>query len=259
MSACARKNHRCGFTLLELLLVVGLVAAVAAFVIPNFARQIKGEALPTSANQLRSLLTLVAANASFDGKRYRIRFPTDDETDPLGGNQQPLIERENDPIRDPEVFDLVTAPWAIGDTLIGDIRCAEVRLQRPTIQKLQDLQNRGGEEISDVFADREEMKDFGPLFPPLYFEPDGTTEWAVFVVTDAPSGVQYDELEDYKRIEVILEGQTGFCWLQRPLYEAELDLFEEKGWPAVLRQDFLNRRELTEDDILELREIQIKQ
>jgi hypothetical protein len=78
-------------------------------------------------------------------------------------------------------------------------------------------------------------------------------------VTDAPPGAQYDELEDYKRIEVILEGQTGFCWLQRPLYEAELDLFEEKGWPAVLRQDFLNRRELTEDDILELREIQIKQ
>lgn len=259
MSVYNRDERRGGFTLVELLLVVGLIAAIAAFVIPNFAQQIKGEALPASASQFRSLLTIVSANASFDGKRYRIRFPIKDETDPLGGHQQPLIEREDDPIHDPELFTLVTAPWAVGDTLIGDIRCAEVRLGRPTIEKLQDLQNRGSAELSDVSSDREELDDFDPLFPPLYIEPDGTSEWAVFILTDAPAEAQYDELEKHRRIEVILEGQTGFCWLQRPLYDTELDLFEEKGWPAVLRQDFLNRRELTENDILELREIQIKQ
>jgi hypothetical protein len=54
------------------------------------------------------------------------------------------------------------------------------------------------------------------------------------------------------RIEVILEGPTGLAWLQRPFYDEELDLFEEKGWPAVLRKDFLDKAVLTEDDILEL-------
>lgn len=259
MPVDARHRRGGAFTLVELLIVIGLIASIAAFVIPDFARQIKGEELPASANQLRSLLTIVSANAAFDGKRYRIRFPTEDETDPLGGHQQPIIEREDDPIHDPEVFTLVTDPWAIGDTLVGDVRCAEVRLERPTIQKLQDLQNRSGENVSNLFADREDLKDFDPLFLPLNIEPDGTSGWAVFVLTDAPPEVQYDALEGYKRIEVILEGQTGFCWLQRPLYKAELDLFEEKGWPAVLRQDFLNRRELTENDILELREIRVKQ
>ena len=34
--------------------------------------------------------------------------------------------------------------------------------------------------------------------------------------------------------------------------EEELDLFEEKNWPIVLRQDFLDPRVLTEDDVLEL-------
>jgi len=256
MLVYARDSRRHGFTLVELLLVVGLMATIAAIAIPNFAKQIRGEELPASANQ--TLLTIVAANASFDGKRYRIRFPIEDETDPLGGKQQPLIERENDPIREPEVFELVTDSWAIGNTLLGNIRCAEVRLERPTIQTLQELQDRGTTEVADVQADREDLKDFDPLFPPLHIEPDGTSEWAVFVLTDAPPKAQYDELENFKRIEVILEGQTGFCWLQRPLYKTELDLFEEKNWPAVLRQDFLNPRELTEKDILELRDIQIK-
>ncbi|MCH7632740.1 MAG: hypothetical protein IIB59_05965, partial [Planctomycetes bacterium] len=56
----------------------------------------------------------------------------------------------------------------------------------------------------------------------------------------------------------ILEGLTGLCWLQRPFYDEELDLFADKGWPAVLRQDFLRPDMLTEDDVLELREIRVK-
>jgi hypothetical protein len=75
---------------------------------------------------------------------------------------------------------------------------------------------------------------------------------------DSPSDITLEELEDYARIHVIVEGATGLAWLQRPFYEEELDLFEEKGWPAVLRQDFLDPRVLTEDDVLELRETQIR-
>ncbi len=234
------------------------MAIISALVIPNFARQIRGEELRSSADQLRSFLALTQANAAFDGKRYRIRFATENEQDPLGGTQQPLIEREDDPIHEPEVFNLVTQPWAVGKTLIGEVRCAEVRLGRPQIVDLIDRRDQAAEDVARALKGRDEEQEFDPELPPLYIEPDGTSRWATFVLTEAPAEVQADDLEDYKTIEVILEGLTGLCWLQRPFYDEELELFADKGWPAVLRQDFLRPDMLTEDDVLELREIRVK-
>lgn len=253
-----RAGLRGGYTLIELLLVIGLMAIISALVIPNFARQIRGEELRSSADQLRSFLALTQANAAFDGKRYRIRFATENEQDPLGGRQQPLIEREDDPIHEPEVFNLVTQPWAVGKTLIGEVRCAEVRLGRPKIADLIDRRDQAAEDVARALKGRDEEQEFDPELLPLYIEPDGTSRWATFVLTEAPAEVQADDLEDYKTIEVILEGLTGLCWLQRPFYDEELDLFADKGWPAVLRQDFLRPDMLTEDDVLELREIRVK-
>jgi len=237
------------FTLLEVSLVVGLMVLLAAMVVPNFLRELEREELPGSARNIRSLLTLIAANAAFDGKRYRIRFPEEDETDLLGGVQQPIIEREDDPIDDPEAYYLVTAPWAVGQTLLGSVWCAEIRLGRPTIERIRQTR-------SEIQAALEQgREDFEIERLPLVFDPDGTCEWATFVLTDAPRDTDLDELEEYDRIELILEGATGLAWMQRPFYDEELDLFEENGWPAVLRQDFLNKRILTEDDVLELRDL----
>src|SRR5512134_316282 len=101
MNPKARHAPR-AFTLIELLLVAGLIAVLSMLVLPNFARQIKAEELPASANNLRSLITIVSAHAAFDSKRYRIRFPRQDEADPFGGSTQPIIEREDDPIHEPE-------------------------------------------------------------------------------------------------------------------------------------------------------------
>ena len=63
-----------------------------------------------------------------------------------------------------------------------------------------------------------------------------------------------DDLEDYKRIEVIYDGLTGLCWLQRPFEEEELEMLEEHGWPPVLRKDFLRPALLTEDEVIEIQE-----
>lgn len=254
MYGASRRLHS-AFTLLEVTLSIGLLVAISAIAIPSFVRQIEREVLPGSGRQLRSLLVLTRTYASFEGKRYRIRFPKEDEKDALGGYQQPLIEREDDPIHDPEVFREVTAPWAVGKTLLGKVWCVEVRLGRPTIDELRDRRD----EVTGVSEEllRSE-EDFEPEYPPLYIEPDGTSEWATFTLTDAPRGTTFEELEDYPRIDLIVDGTTGLAWMQRPFYEEELDLFEEKGWPAVLRQDFLDRRVLTENDVLELREITIR-
>ncbi|UCE60644.1 MAG: hypothetical protein JSU63_02615 [Phycisphaerales bacterium] len=244
-----RSNNHGAFTLLEVTLVIAIMVIITAMVVPNLFEEYRQEQLPGSAKQFRSLLTLVAANAAFDGKRYRVRFPEEDEEDALGGDQQPLIEREDDPFLEPDVYYLVTDPWAVGNTFLGEVWCAEVRLGRPTIERLRETRSA----VEDAL--NEELEDFSPERLPLVFEPDGTTEWATFVlVADAPRGIAIEELENYERIEVIYEGATGLAWLQRPFYEEELDLFEEHNWPAVLRKDFLDPRELTEGDVLELRD-----
>lgn len=257
----ANRREQSAYTLIEVVLVVALLVAISALAIPNFVRELKREELPGSARQLRSLITLTRANAAFDGLRYRIRFPADDEDDLLLDRRQPMIEREDDPIREPEVFNQVTAPWAIGTTLLGEARCAEVRPGRPTIARLQELR-KTRDEIEDSLREAEEQEEYFDLErPPLYIEPDGTSEWATFVLTDAPAEIDLEELDDvesleeWSRIDVITEGLTGLTWMQRPFYDEELDMFEEKGWPAVLRQDFLDPRLLTEDDVLELHEV----
>ncbi len=250
-----RQPRRRAYTLLELVLVVGLLAVIAAMAIPSFVGQLEREKLPGSARQLRSLLSLVRANAQFDGKRYRLRFPDEGETDLTGDVRQPIIEREDDPVHEPEVYSLVRSPWVQGETLLGHVWCAEVRGGRPTIEDIKDRQRRVSE-ISDELTRQEGNLD--PERPPLYIEPDGSSEWVTFVLTEAPSKTAVDELEDHPRVELIVEGHTGLAWIQRPFFDEELDLFEDKGWPAVLRQDFLSERVLTEDDVLELREINIR-
>lgn len=250
-----RPTRRRAYTLVEIVLVVGLLATISAFVIPNFLAQLQTDSLPRSARQLRSLITLVRARATLDGKRYQIRFPNEDELDPLGGEQQPLIEREDDPFDEPEVYNLVTAPWAVGRTFLADVWCPEVRLGRPKITEIIERRKRAAEKIEEELSDAFEEYELDRL--PLVLQLDGTSEWAVFVLTDAPRTIELEELENYPQIELIVDGLTGLAWMQRPFYDEELELFEEKNWPAVLRQDYLSSAELTEDDVLELRERQI--
>ncbi|MCP4245447.1 MAG: hypothetical protein GY778_00205 [bacterium] len=250
-SAIRNPHSAFSFTLLEVLLVVGILATLSALVLPNLIGEIESSRLPTSAEQMRSLLTLVRSNAMFDGLRYRVRFPLEDELDDEGDDRQPLIEREDDPVKEPGVFNPVKAPWVYGETLLRDVWCAQVRLGKPTIEQIKD-----GYESQDVSERLGEMfEDEDPDYPSLLIEPDGTSEWAVFALTNASRELSVEELEeDSPVIEVIMDGLTGLIWLQRRFHEEEIDMLEENGWPPVLRQDFLRPQLLTEDDVLEIRE-----
>jgi prepilin-type N-terminal cleavage/methylation domain-containing protein len=254
------RSFRRAFTLIEMLLVIGLLAALTAFVLPPVLRDIKDARLPESAKQIRSLVRLTRARAMYDGKRYRLRFLEEGEEEQIEDvrvdPRQPLIEREDDPIREPGVFNPVKASWAHNDVLLDGIRCIEIRLGKPTLEKLveedTDEQERLVEELGD---------DVDEIRPPLYFEPDGTTEWCVFVVTNAPEDageLEEDIVEEYPVIEIIVDGLTGLAWLQRPFYEEEINMLEENNWPPVLRRDFLDPRALTEDDVIEIQESLIR-
>jgi len=257
MNHCRRPAAR-AYTLIEVVLVIGLLIVISAIALPNFYRQLAHEQLPTSGNQLRALIVLTRANASFDGKRYRIRFPREEEFDALRTRQQPIIEREDDPIEFPEEFFEVLAPWAVGQTLLGEVRCAEIRLGRPSIEDLKRRRESATTALDEAFTKRGQKEEFEREFPPIYIEPDGTSDWATLVLTEAPEQTPIDELYTHPGIDVIVDGLSGLCWLQRPFYDEELDLFEEKNWPAVLRKDFLSPLELTERDVLELRELPVQ-
>ncbi|MHC5110932.1 MAG: pilus assembly FimT family protein [Planctomycetota bacterium] len=246
------------YTLIEVALVVSILVAITAIVIPNFILDYERDLLPGSSRDMRSLVSMVRAKASFASVRYRIRFPMPDEDDEIGDGIQPIVEREVDPVNEPEIFERVTEPWAVGTILRSGIRCAEVRLGKPDIEQMRDREFRS--EVEEVL-DRA-FEEFDPVKPPVVIEPDGTSDWFVLLLTNAPEDVPVEDLadsEEYQSIEIIVDGRTGAAWLQRPLYDEELDLFEEEGWPIVLRQDFLDPRVLTEDDVLELQDIPIDQ
>lgn len=250
--ACRRQTRRTALTLVEVLLVCGMLVLLAAMAMPALLQQVRSRSLEMSARQLGAMVSLVRSQAQFDGKRYRIRFATEDEREDGKAGDQPIIERENDPMDEPQVFSPVRESWVVGNTLLGRVWCAEVRLGRPTIEELQRLRKSRTSEIEQLQV--EAFEDFDPERPPLVIEPDGSCEWVTFVLTEAPRNTDLRDLVEEIRLEVIVDGFTGQSWVQRPFYDEELDLFEEKHWPAVLRQDLLTARVLTEDDVLEIQE-----
>jgi type II secretory pathway pseudopilin PulG len=247
-----RVTRQSALTLVEVLLVCGMLVLLAAIAMPALLQQVRARSLEMSARHLGSLVSLVRSQAQFDGRRYRIRFPTEEEREKGKASNQPIIEREDDPMNAPQQFNPVRESWVIGDTLLGRVWCAEVRLGRPTIAQLQEQRKNQTSEIEKLQV--EAFEDFDPDLPPLVIEPDGSCEWATFVVTEAPRDTDLRDLVDEIRLEVIVDGFTGQSWVQRPFYDEELDLFEEKNWPVVLRQDLLTARVLTEDDVLEIQE-----
>jgi type II secretory pathway pseudopilin PulG len=259
-------TRRRAFTLMELLLVIGLMVVLTAMAMPALFSELQRSRLPESAERMRSLLTMVRAQAQWSGLRHRLRFPTedDDEEDLVLGLRQPIIEREDDPIEEPEEWTIVREPWAIDETMQPGIRCVEVRLGKPTLEGIRDARERRND-ISDLMEER--FEEFEAERPPLIIEPDGTSEWATFVLTDAPEDMELDDLnpddldaeeDEIQLVEIILDGELGFVWLQRPFYEEELDLFEEENWPVLMRTDYLDSTPLSEDNVLELYESRMK-
>lgn len=245
------RRNRPAFTLVEMLLVVGVLAVLMSFLVPNVLDDLERMRLPESARQMRSVLQLTRAHAMCDGRRYRVRWAEPGKGEEGGDIRQPIIEREDEPLREPGVFNPVKAPWVHGATLLDGIRCVEVRLGKPTIERLITDDTKQQEMLVQELGDGvDEVR------PPLYFEPDGTSEWVTFVITNAPpeAGDLAEELADYPMIEVILDGLTGLAWLQRPFYDEEIAMLQEHNWPPVLRRDFLEPRVLTENDVIEIRE-----
>jgi hypothetical protein len=249
-----------------MLMALALLALLAAFLMPDYLREMEEAKLANAADQFRSVIYLTRTHAMLDGKRYRIRFVDIDlydgefELDEIT-SRQPVIERESD---DPETYGeflRVTEPWAQGVTLHPGIRCDGVRIGRPVFRDELEAALEGDfeeEEEEELFESEDS------LYPELVFEPDGTCDWATIVLTDAPEDISYEDVFsdaelDAEFLEVIVDGRTGQAWIQRFLTEDEEELLREYGLPPVLRRDFLSPTELTEDNVREISEGRTRQ
>lgn len=80
---------RRGFTLVELLIVIGIMALLFAFALPAFNTMGRGSKVNAAILQLRTILTFARQNAITKNERTFVIFPTDDPA--FGTN---VIQRE---------------------------------------------------------------------------------------------------------------------------------------------------------------------
>ncbi len=254
----ALRSGRRAVTLLELMLVLSLLVLLAFFIVPNLNDPLKQTSLPESADRFRSLIYMTRAYAMLDGMRYRIRFLSEDagKAKELSGQElnQPIVEVEKDPVQYPGAYESVKASWASGETFLGNVWCYRILPGEPTYDSalVEPKEKDSFQNEDDKKRKREEgLKEDEDWM--LFFGPDGTSAWMSFRLVDAPKQA-FDErkLAEYEQVDVIVDGRLGLVFLQRPLYQDEIDVLAEKGHSPLLRRDFMAARHLTEDDVLEI-------
>jgi prepilin-type N-terminal cleavage/methylation domain-containing protein len=228
-----------GFTLLELLIVIGLVLLLASMVVPVFTGEIARRRLADSIGQMQSLVQLTRAHAMNDGKRYRIRWPEEDaykEAEEKSETLQPIVEVEADPIGQPGVFTEVKDLWVQGDTLHSGIQCVRVELGQqepndPNDPNQSDEMRQIASGVDQMFDDKSELEDMfeqdmdeagseeekDPVRPAIVFETDGTAEWARIYLTNGDAG----EDGEPQTWEIAIDGRTGSVGWRKSLSESE--------------------------------------
>lgn len=239
--------HRRALTFLELLLAIALLALLIGIALPNLAPDLRQRSLTESADRLRALIVMCRAKAMQEGLVYRVSFPgTPDPNDPFadkeveipGETLQPIIERQIDPLKNPESFGGFDATWKDISILQPGTRCVAVFPDRPSFE-IRPESPVAGPSITEGTAP----------FVHLYMNPDGTTNWVTFVLTDLPYETQIQSYHVGRIFNVIVDGRTGQTWVQRALRTEEVELMQELHVQPLLHIDFTSSQEITEENI----------
>ena len=235
------------FTLVEVLLVLMILGLLLAFALPNFGVVLKRRSLTESTDRLQSLIVMAHARAMQDGLKYRIMFPgTPDPNDKLAEKeieipfetQQPNVERQIAPLENPDWFGGFEAGWKSQAILQPGTRCVAVLPGRPNFDISPD----------SPIAGPSILEGQAP-FVPLTLNPDGTTEWVTFVLTDLPFDVELEPYHVGRILNVMVDGRTGQTWVQRALRVEEVEAMQELGASPVFHQNFTNPEMMTVDAI----------
>lgn len=182
------------FTLIELLLVVGLLVMIAGLVWPNLSGREGRARLEYVVSEVTSRLGLARGGAMSTGRRYRCVFDEDGST--------MWLEYEAHPVSEPGRFDRVAGQWAKLDLAGNGVRCEMVDLVG--YDRLLKEQEREAldEELHSEFRD------------PIEFYPDGRCTAALIVLSG-------DLSQDEEKIELRLDGLTGEVGIRKRCREEQ--------------------------------------
>ena len=191
-----------GFTLVELLLAVGLVLLLLSAVVFNFSGLQHGASLDEGANQIEALIRFARAHAANSGRQVQITFEEDIGDGlfiPLGNLS---VIWEPDPVGRPGYFEPVTELQEYVNRITDLVSIEGVRL----------MENGGREpELTDAAAAPEPSAEGNAapaIFPPIGFFPDGSSDSAEIIAASRSD-------EDARRFAVRIEGITGSIRRQR--------------------------------------------
>ncbi|MCZ6815507.1 MAG: hypothetical protein O7F76_02275 [Planctomycetota bacterium] len=221
-----------GLTLIELAITMGLVVLLASIAWPLMSGRITQAELPDSADRIRSMLFMARSGAVMEHRRHRVRFEP--------GEQQPIIEYEVDPIREPGVWEPLTAKWTEEPVLLGDVQVHEVEIGRPfwtrplaATDQPEDLEEEAEEALltGDAESGLEEMALLWPdagmedveideYRPSIIFEVDGSSDWATLYL--ARVDPEDELLEEEPQLWIVLDGRTAVARIQKKIDEATL-------------------------------------
>lgn len=214
------------FTLVEVLLVIGLLALLAGIAWPLFRTDTPYQKIQRTANRLSSLLAMCRAEAMLQGHPYRVTWPTatqpaEDSTAPI----QPEIMHETDPVGAPGQYNPVAASWANEPVFDPGV---QIRLIQP-----------GTFDIASLAATKGRFTvPTDPSLVDVAFHPDGTADPAVFVLTTSIAATG-DPLKDELQYWVILDGITGLPKISEPPTPTDYDnmLAQQTSLPDLQFQE----------------------
>jgi len=195
------RQRQTGFTLLELVLVITLLAIVAAFAIPSFDSATTGETLHESARRIRALVGMCRAEAMSGTCRHRVLIRQDGSL---------RVRRQADPLKAPHLYITPRAAWARGPFLQADVWIEAVQLLPEGPPPIRIIDERL------VFPETEiDATPVQELERPveIEFEPDGTCNSLRFVLRHRGG----------QGLLVTLDGRVGRVTLA--------------GWPAAAPDD----------------------
>jgi prepilin-type N-terminal cleavage/methylation domain-containing protein len=236
------------FTLIELLLVLGLLAVILAFAFPDYGKIMRSKSLDESADRLKTLVLMSHAKAMQEGRKYIVYFPgTPDPLDRFAEKEidipfetlQPIVERQVDPLVNPHWFGGFDEEWKLDKILQDGTRCVAVLPGRPNFE-IRPESPIAGPSINEGQAE----------FVRLSLNADGTCDWVTFVLTDLPIDTEITAEHASHIYNVIVDGRTGQTWVQRALSVEEVEFLQENGMSPTLYQDFTSAVEIKEENTI---------